>query len=571
MRRIESESWGRACEWDGLNEFLGAQELPDGLQRIRAGNHNGSPVYLDLFVRLIPGLPLAVHFYGAQNFPRKSTEPTFAGIGLSSELNASFILFHDPSLSLTTDIGLGWYEGFEGLAAAPVIRQVIRHVARSYAAPRTVLWGGSAGGYAALRNVGNIPNAAALVWNPQTAIPRYQKKPVRRYAEVAFGTDKIEQGASATKGIQLDLTQLPSPNWSTSPIVYLQEADDRHVRRHLAYLLNYYQPKIAAEVSLRDTMFGLVEEQFYLHLSHWDPGHRRPPKPAIVEFLNKLLHSTGPFTETLQNLESASHELIRLSHLPQRQPLSFELSASITQSKNLCRVMQWGSQFGRKVTDRASEMVPFLVTRSILGQSIITAFSIRKSDPPKTALNLSSSEDNEHRLTLLRDRRASAKSALDEDSGLHFVVLDLLEELRGTVNAGRGFIATNHGLLRRIDHGRIVERHFGSRQHRALWLNRLDRLKSAVETSDATLVVLDIDATKLADTEWAWLRIPRPSAAVLEHWHLRVSEARECLTGAIWIGADSPTASFSESIDAAAQELASLISDSTISSRPGRR
>ena len=99
-----------------------------------------------------------------------------------------------------------------------------------------------------------------------------------------------------------------------------------------------------------------------------------------------------------------------------------------------------------------------LVTRTVIGQSIITAYSIRKSHPPKTALDLASAEDNEQRLMLLRDRRASASTALPEDAELDFAILDLLEEARGTVNAGRGYIVTKHGHLRRMNGGPLVER-----------------------------------------------------------------------------------------------------------------
>lgn len=559
MRRIETESWGPAFEWDGLAEFLEADGIQDGVHRIRAWHHNGTPVFLDFFVSLIPSRPLAVHFYGAQRIPRKTTGPTFSGMRLSSELNASFVIFHDPTLSLSTEIGLGWYEGFEGFAASPLIQQVILHLARSYSAPRTVLWGGSAGGYAALRNVGNLPNAAALVWNPQTSILRYQKSPVQKYAKVAFGTDDLEIGAAGSAEIQLDLTQLPSPNWSTSPIVYLQEADDRHVRRHLSYLLNWYKPSLAREVTLRDTMYGIIGDQFYLHLSQWEPGHRRPPKPAIKGFLNRLLHTDSAVADAPKHLESASRELIRLSHSPQRKPFNFEIAAPIRQPENLRRVMQWGSRFGRKVTAGAFDEHPFLVTRTVIGQSIITAYSIRKSAPPKTALDLTSAEDNEHRLTLLRDRRASASAALSEDTELDFVVLDLLEEVRGTVNAGRGFIVTNHGILRRMDGDSLIEREFGSVQHRSLWLSRLERLNSAIEASNATLVVLDIDATKLSSADWDWLHVPQPSETVLSQWHSRVREARERLKNAIWVEETDRSNSLSSTIDLAAKDLASLV------------
>lgn len=559
MRRVELESWDPAFEWDGLTEFLESEDIPDGVQRIRVGYHNGSAVFLDLFVRLRPSRPLAVHFYGAQRIPRKTTEPTFSGLRMSSELNASFVIFHDPTLSLTTEIGLGWYEGFEGFAAAPLIQSVIGHLAQSYGAPRTVLWGGSAGGYAALRNVGRLPNAAALVWNPQTSIPRYQKSPVQKYAKVAFGTDDLELSVKETSEFQLDLTRLPEPNWSTSPIVYLQEADDRHVRRHLSYLLKGYKPSLAREVTQRDTMFGIVGDHFYLHLSQWDPGHRRPPKRAIKEFLTSLLHSDYPVADAPMHLESASHELIRLSHSPQRKPFNFEMAAPIRQPESLRRVMQWGSRFGREVTARAFDEHPILVTRSVIGQSIITAYSIRKRPPPNTALDLTSAEDNEHRLMLLRDRRASASTALSEDTELDFVILDLLEEVRGTVNAGRGFIVTNHGHLRRIDGGPLVEREFGSDQHRSLWLSRLTRLDAAIEESNATLVVLDIDATNLTPSDWDWLHIPQPSEAVLMQWHHRVKEARERLKNAIWIEETDRSNSLGSTIGLTAGNLASVI------------
>lgn len=562
MRKIEMESWGPAFEWDGLTEFLEAEDIRNGVQRIRVGHHKGSAVFLDLFVRLLPSRPLAVHFYGAQRIPRKSTEPTFSGIRLSSELNASFVIFHDPTLSLTTEIGLGWYEGFEGFAAAPVIQRVICHLAQSYKAPRTVLWGGSAGGYAALRNVGSLPNTAALVWNPQTSILRYQKSPVQKYARVAFGTDDLELSANETSEFQPDLTQLPEPNWSTSPIVYLQEADDRHVRRHLSYLLKCYKPSLAREVTLRDTMFGFVGDNFYLHLSQWEPGHRRPPKGAIKEFLTRLLHSDYPVSDVPMHLEPASHELIRLSHSPRRKPFNFEMTAPIRQPENLRRVMQWGSRFGREVTAGAFDEHPFLVTRTVIGQSIITAYSIRKSPTPSTALDLASAEDNEHRLMLLRDRRAAASTSLSEDTELDFVILDLLEEVRGTVNAGSGFIVTNHGRLRRMDGVPLVAREFGSDQHRSLWISRLTRLDEAIEASNATLVVLDIDATKLTPSDWDWLHIPQPSEATLMQWHSRVNEARERLKNAIWIQETDRSKSLGSTIDFTAGDLASVVAQS---------
>src|SRR5699024_8332164 len=140
---------------------------------------DGRTASIEFRVRSHPGTALAVHFYGAQSHRRPGDAPIFKGYRTSENLKCSYMLFHDPTLSLSEDIGLGWYEGFRGFEASRYITDVVTHAARVLQAPRTVLWGGSAGGYAALRNVASVPNGIAFVWNPQSSILRYRPHPVR--------------------------------------------------------------------------------------------------------------------------------------------------------------------------------------------------------------------------------------------------------------------------------------------------------------------------------------------------------------------------------------------------------
>lgn len=523
--------------WQGLEEFLAVEALPDGIHRLRLSTSDGKPLTLDLRVHLDMGAPMTVHFYGAQQIPRKDTDPIFGALPTSRALGSSYVLIHDPTLSLSVDIGLAWYEGYQGFAAAPTIRATLRHLAEISHAPRTVLWGGSAGGYAVLRHVGYIPNAVGFVWNPQTAITRYQPAPVRRYANLAFGTDDLARGASRTPGVTVDLTALPQMPWSESPIVYLQEADDRHVSRHLAYLLAEHFPDVSREVVLRDTLFGLITPNFYLHQSLWEPGHTRPPKAAMNEFLRRLLDTSHDLPEILQTLQQTSHELIRSSKSSFREPVSFELDAPVRPDPSRFRMVQWGSRFGRAATAYMAGSAPVLVTRSILGQSIITAFSVRKSPVPKTALDLAATANSEQRQDLLRDRRASAKAEFSADSNVEVVVLDLLEEVRGTVNAGNGFIVTNHGFLRRTDGSQLTEHVFGTERHRTLWKSRLERLSAASIENEVTLIILDADAEQLTAQDWDWLGIPQPTSEVLGHWSALIDEAKQQLSAATWISA----------------------------------
>ncbi|WP_432790798.1 DUF6270 domain-containing protein [Brevibacterium sp. K11IcPPYGO002] len=524
--------------WQGLEEFLAVDALPDGIHRLRLSTSNGTALTLDLRIHLDQGAPMTVHFYGAQQFPRKNTDPIFGALPTSRDLGSSYVLIHDPTLSLSVDIGLAWYEGYKGFAAAPTIRTVLCHLAEISNAPRTVLWGGSAGGYAVLRHVGTIPNAVGFVWNPQTAITRYQPAPVRRYANLAFDSDDLARGAASTPGITVDLTTLPQMPWSKSSIVYLQEADDRHVSRHLAYLLADQFPEVSREVVRRDTLFGLITPNFYLHQSLWEPGHTRPPKSAMNAFLRRLLDMSLDLPEILSTLQQTSHDLIRASKSSFRGPVRFELDAPVKPVSSRIRTVQWGSRFGREVTAQMTDTAPALVTRSILGQSIITAFSVRKSPIPKTALDLAATANSEQRQYLLRDRRASAKAEFDGDSDVEVVVLDLFEEVRGTVNAGNGFIVTNHGFLRRSDGSDLTEHEFGSKRHRTLWKSRLERLNAISIENGVDLVLLHADAERLTIQDWEWLGIPEPTVEVLDRWSAMMDEVREQLPAATWIDAE---------------------------------
>lgn len=522
-------------KWDSMDQFLSSTGPANGIHCISLRSDEGHPTSLEFYLKLNPGTSLAVHFYGAQSYRKPGDTPIFKGYRTSENLQTSYMLLHDPTLSLTTEIGLGWYEGFRGFAASGFITAAAAHVARVARAPRTILWGGSAGGYAALRNVGALPNALAFVWNPQTSIPRYQPSPVRRYAQTAFGTASLTQATAGTTGHVIDITHQPPPSWNDSPVVYLQEADDSHVETRLSYLLHNRFPEVAHEVIRRDTMHGLVSPRFYLHQSPWKPGHSAPPQPVIEAFLRALVNLDSPLTNIFKDLTAQSRYLLHHTHESYRAPLITELDSPIFPPEGTARVLQWGSKFGQHVVAEASRAAPLIVKRSILGQSVITAYSKRKHPIPKTSLITRRAQNNEHWRMMLADHRASARTAIQEDPTIQFVVKDMLEEVRGTVDAGNYFIVTNHKLMRRVDRGPMVKHQFGDERHRRLWRNRLSRFREAIDDSNAHLIVVDVDANHLEPADWSWLGVPEPPAPAIEAWVTLMNDARKILTNANWI------------------------------------
>ncbi|WP_152345671.1 DUF6270 domain-containing protein [Brevibacterium sp. CFH 10365] len=535
MRRLLDNRWGNTYEWSGIDEFLKATRIPDGVHRIKVGIHAGRWQALHVMVRLLPGRALTVHFYGAQTRRGGSDAPIFRSLRTSASLNASFVLVHDPSLDLDDELGIAWYEGYSGFAAATVIRAALSHLSTIAAAPRTVLWGGSAGGYAALRHVGSIPDAVAFVWNPQTSIPRYLKAPVTRYAMTAFGSPELPPPDSISGDFVFDLTEQARPNWTDAPVVYLQEADDRHVREHLAHLLAHLDPQMGKEVTLRDTMFGHITSNFYLHLSHWMPGHTPPPKAAVKEFLNLLVDTRLTLEETLANLETASRSMIRMTAPPDRKPSSFELVAPVRQPPQNLRAIQWGSRLGRESVSEMRAHVPVTVSRSILGQSVIAAFRMRAKSEPKTYLRLKDVRSPQHRRSILDDRRGSARAALLADPTVDVAVIDFLEEVRGIAYAGAGLTLTEHRNLTRADGHEVTNLAFGSAKHITLWRKRLARMREDLAAISTRIVVLDMNVSALNPSDWQWLGLNTPPREVIDAWVTVMEEARTALPHAVWI------------------------------------
>lgn len=130
MRQLPASTWGESFEWHGLEDFVAAHNVPNGVQHIRFMTQTGKAASLDLLVHLIPGSPLVVHFYGAKTKRKPNDTPIFSGLRASQTLSTSYVLVHDPTLSLSTEIGLGWFEGYEGFAAAPLIQAALTHLSK---------------------------------------------------------------------------------------------------------------------------------------------------------------------------------------------------------------------------------------------------------------------------------------------------------------------------------------------------------------------------------------------------------------------------------------------------------
>ena len=228
--------WGRSViEWPSLDAFLETSEVKSCVHSVPIGEFAGRPINYDFFLTAIPGTVLLCHFHG--NVPREGNNlPVFSGFGVTSSIATSMFVPSDPVLVLDPSLSLGWHFGCEGIRLQAITDSIVQKLQTILYAPRVVTWGGSGGGFAAIRAAKDVPNAIALVWNPQTNIAKYNPSHVTRYLQAAFPTI-------------VDIGSLPSnreqfPSLCTEAfrdgyqgrILYLQESTDWHVDAHLETL-----------------------------------------------------------------------------------------------------------------------------------------------------------------------------------------------------------------------------------------------------------------------------------------------------------------------------------------------
>ena len=306
--------WGRSViEWPSLDALLATVEVQSGIHSVPIGEFGGKPINYDFFLTARPGTALLCHFHG--NAPREGSElPIFTGLGVTSSIAASMFVPSDPALVLDASLSLAWHFGCEGIRLQAITISIVKKLQAILDAPRVVAWGGSGGGFAALRLAKDVPNAVALVWNPQTDIAKYVPEPVARYRSIAFPR------IAAAGPIPSDGEQFPSLCIKAfragyqGHILYLQESTDWHVNAHLEPFLGSFCGKTRSSITDSSNFSGCVTDQLYLHLGHWGNGHVPPSKDVLTKLLG-LLSDVTMSLEGLQNLKCFLDEVIENTDL----------------------------------------------------------------------------------------------------------------------------------------------------------------------------------------------------------------------------------------------------------------
>ena len=321
--------WGRAViEWPSLEAFLAAAEIQSGAHSVPIGDFSGEPINYDFLLTARPGTVLLCHFHG--NAPREGTHlPFFTGLGVTSSITTSMFVPSDPVLALDRSLSLAWHYGCDGIRLQAITVSIVKKLQTILHAPRVVTWGGSGGGFAAIRVAKDIPDSIALAWNPQTNIAKYVPDVVNRYLRIAFPTTTLDNT------VPLGREQFPSlctdefVDGYKGRILYLQENTDWHVKGHLAPFLARFCGKAFSDITDSSTFSGLVADRLYLHLGHWGNGHISPSKEIISQVL-RLLSGVTTDSNNIEYLKGFPNEAIGYiaSTLSQHVPV-MEISGKV--------------------------------------------------------------------------------------------------------------------------------------------------------------------------------------------------------------------------------------------------
>jgi hypothetical protein len=275
--------------------FEATVSLADGIHTILAG---GTAV--ELLVRAVPGAPIIIVFSGDIDRARHPDLPVFAGLAITQGLPATLISIADPSLSLSPDLGLGWYAGSAGLKLQALVPRIVAHLAKVLHATGMVFLGGSGGGFASLYYAVRFPASLSIVWNPQTDIRRYWRRHVARYGQSCFGYDDVGAFIEAMPQlIHCDLRRRFARRYRGNAIIYLQNKSDAHVGRQAAPFLKALRPGDPLDWSQDQNLNAW--EKLWLFLANWGEGHARPPRESLHALLATLVARPGDWARLIRD------------------------------------------------------------------------------------------------------------------------------------------------------------------------------------------------------------------------------------------------------------------------------
>lgn len=231
------------------------------------------PFALPFLVQPRSGDTLVVAFNGALDRNR-TIQPRFERARSLSQLRAPSMVIPDPTLDLSPTLGLGWYLGSAGLDLIPELARAVRATMTTLGCQRALLVGSSGGGFAALQLGAMMPEAHALVFNPQTDIRSYHARWVDEALLATFGKRAARETISAERLSVMERYRRVGARPRATYVINVN--DGHHAIRHARPFFD--------EVAGSDVGSEVKEIQV-----DWGQGHVGPKEKYLLDAVERLL------------------------------------------------------------------------------------------------------------------------------------------------------------------------------------------------------------------------------------------------------------------------------------------
>ncbi len=243
MRIRKTDRWGVGSIYPNSDTFA-ESTIGDGLHVIQLGNQ-----FLDILVRN-RNSPTTVVAFQHRISPR-TTYPTLVGETVTRDSGVNLLAIADPSVALDTRVSLGWYLGNRGIGPlVPILQPIIQKCLNELQSSRTIYFGSSGGGYAAINFASRTPGSVALTVNstlgfnvqnasafadymagchPVTGRTAYRRIHDQYAVDLA---DAIPEGADFVAGMYQNLNDEQFYQWHHRPFVQAR-CDDLEIYERL--------------------------------------------------------------------------------------------------------------------------------------------------------------------------------------------------------------------------------------------------------------------------------------------------------------------------------------------------
>lgn len=259
-----------------LEAFLSAEDINPGIISISGA------LPIDILYTPAGSSTTVVSFHAALT-KAETALPMFAGGKVTQDGQVNRIFISDPGLYAGSEHKIAWFAGTRELDLQKQLPKIIDKLLIAAGGTRTLFWGPSAGGFAALYYSKLFPESLAVAINPQTIIANFGLANQRAYTKAAFGVESIEEHelvlAESINSNLLDWYAGDMPNH----VLYVQNESDTHVQNHMEPFLS----------SLDD------QSRVRIHMGNWGQGHVAPLPEEIRQIIASFTLQEGGWGEVL--------------------------------------------------------------------------------------------------------------------------------------------------------------------------------------------------------------------------------------------------------------------------------